>query len=118
MDGLFSPILLIIFFAFLIYSGYLKEEAKKREWQAFARANNLTFSAGKFWGPASQVWGTYRNHRFVLDTFSKSHGKSSVTYTRLTVWANPPPQEVKPMPISVLGQQENVEVRGSPFVEL
>jgi hypothetical protein len=108
VECLIFPIALI-FIVGAIYSAHLKEETKKSNWQTLAKTNNLTFTPGKFLGPASQVWGQYRNHHLVLDTFSKSHGKSSVTYTRLTVWANPPPQEVKPMPISVLGQQVSAD---------
>ena len=52
-------------------------------WRQFAAAVQGNFTAGDFWGARSRVEATHGQWIVVLDTYTVSTGKSSVTYTRM-----------------------------------
>lgn len=67
-----------------------QQETKKSSWRTFASSRGLTFVPGKFRRHESYVTGTYHHHQLNLKTFNQSRGKSSCTYTFLSLSVDPP----------------------------
>ena len=66
---------------------YATRQARTRAWTEVAERTGLTLEPGSFF-KSPRLSGTYRAHTLALDTFSRSHGKSSTTYTRIVVFVN------------------------------
>ena len=72
----------------LQYLFYLSDENRKNPWQQLAASNNLDFVPGTFFNQRTFIFGDYRQHHLVLDTFQQNQGRRGVIYTRLTLFAN------------------------------
>jgi len=84
------PFLLVI--GLLVIFGviaYLRRQARQQAWGELAARTGLTFESGGLFSPM-RVTGTYRGHPLTLDTFTRSTGKNSTTYTRIQMGANNP----------------------------
>ncbi|MBE7549864.1 MAG: hypothetical protein HS126_02140 [Anaerolineales bacterium] len=97
MDDSF-PVLIWIFFIgiVVIYSiiSQQNREKQKSAWRQLALAHNLIFVPNNsYFGNGAYVEGRYRGYSLKLETIEKKHGKSSVTYTRLKIFANRWPGE-------------------------
>lgn len=71
------------------YWSYQGREARLSAWQDLAAAKNLTFTPGQwalFSATEATVHGNYQGCQLVLTLIHKSQGKSSVTYTQVSVW--------------------------------
>lgn len=84
------PILLVvgllILFAVLTY---LRHQARRQAWSELATRTGLTFEPGGLFS-SMRVTGTNRGRSLTLDTFTRSSGKNSTTYTRISVSVNNP----------------------------
>jgi hypothetical protein len=84
------PVLLVIgllvIFAVL---AYLRRRARQQAWSELAARTGLTFEPGGLFSPM-RITGAYRGHALTLDTFTRSSGKSSTTYTRIRLSVNNP----------------------------
>jgi len=84
------PFLIVI--SLLVLFGviaYLRRQARQQAWGELAARTGLTFESGGLFSPM-RVTGTYRGHSLTLDTFTRSTGKNSTTYTRIQMGANNP----------------------------
>ncbi len=96
MDMFFGDLFPCFFFGFIAfalflgYMSYQHRENQKASWRTLATTNHLTFARGNLFEGGAYVVGPYRGHHLKLETFQKSQGKSSQTYTRLTVSVNAP----------------------------
>ncbi|GAB4458610.1 MAG: hypothetical protein Fur0044_51670 [Anaerolineae bacterium] len=80
----------------LVFSVASKQnrEKQKAAWQRLAAAHKLEFVPNDdFFSSGAYVTGSYRGHSLKLETIEKSQGKSSVTYTRLELFAHRRPAE-------------------------
>ncbi|MCK6628934.1 MAG: hypothetical protein L6R45_27615 [Anaerolineae bacterium] len=69
-------------------------EKQKAAWRRLAAAHKLEFVPNdNFFSRGGYVTGSYRGYPLKLETIEKSHGKSSVTYTRLEIFAHRRPAE-------------------------
>src|SRR5262245_32404295 len=92
MAGIFLllAIIVIVFpiFIGIDYLSYQSQEAKLSQWQSLAAIKKLNFNPGK-WAVLSSsdpsVHGNYRDCQLGLTIFQKSQGKTSVTYTQVSV---------------------------------
>jgi len=98
MTGSDSKVLIAMFLPFLIVIGvliifgviaYLRRQARQQAWSELAGRTGLTFEPGGIFSPMV-VTGTYRGHNLTLDTFTRSSGKSSTTYTRIRLTVENP----------------------------
>ncbi len=86
-----SPLIFFLIWIIIIivgsYISYQNREGKKRTWQIFATANNLKFVEGDIFG-GSYVVGPYKGHFLKLESVQRKQGKSSRTYTQVTLTVN------------------------------
>ncbi len=82
--------IILAFIVLAIFIGYLVLAARRRAWSNLADRAALSFSPGNFFGRGLSVSGSYHSHPLILDTFTRHYGKSSRTYTRITVTLNQP----------------------------
>jgi hypothetical protein len=75
--------------AIVLVVNYYGRQSRLRAWGELASNTGLTCESGGFFSPI-RVTGMYRGHGLVLDTFTRSSGKSSQTYTRIVLSANNP----------------------------
>jgi hypothetical protein len=77
---------LLVIFAVL---AYVRHQARRQVWSELAARTGLTFEPGTLFSPM-RIKGNYRGHPLTLDTFTRSSGKSSTTYTRIRLTVNNP----------------------------
>ena len=77
---------MLVIFAVLAYR---RRQARQQAWSELAVRTSLTFEPGTLFSPM-RVTGTYHGRPLALDTFTRSSGKSSTTYTRIRLGANNP----------------------------
>ena len=77
---------ILVLFAVLAYLG---RRARQQAWSELAARTGLTFESGGLFSPM-RITGAYRGHALTLDTFTRSSGKSSTTYTRIRMSVNNP----------------------------
>jgi hypothetical protein len=64
---------------------YLRYQARRRAWSDLAARTGLALESAGWFGLSLRVTGVYRRRLLTLDTFTRSSGRHSVTYTRLVV---------------------------------
>ncbi len=69
---------------------YLRRQARQQAWSELAARTGLALEPGGIFSPM-RVTGYYRGRPLTLDTFTRSSGKSSTTYTRIRLGVNNPP---------------------------
>lgn len=74
--------------AVLAIIAYLRYQARQRAWSELAARTGLTLEPAGFLGLRLCVTGDYRGHTLTLDTFTRSSGKNSTTYTRIVLSVN------------------------------
>jgi len=77
---------MLVIFAVLAYR---RRQARQQAWSELAVRTSLTFEPGGLLSPM-RVTGTYRGRPLTLDTYTRSSGKSSTTYTRIRLGVNNP----------------------------
>ena len=77
---------LLVVFAVL---AYVRRRARQQAWGELATRTGLTFEPGGLLTPM-RITGAYRGHALTLDTYTRSSGKNSTTYTRILLSANNP----------------------------
>ena len=77
---------MLVIFAVL---AYLRRQTRQQAWSELAVRTSLTFEPGALFSPM-RVTGTYRGRPLALDTYTRSSGKSSTTYTRIRMSVNNP----------------------------
>jgi hypothetical protein len=68
-------------------TAYATRRARLRAWEELARRTGLAFEPGGYFTTPT-LTGSYRGHQITLDTFKRSSGRSSTTYTRIVVFVN------------------------------
>ncbi|MBN1888740.1 MAG: hypothetical protein JW850_12155 [Thermoflexales bacterium] len=63
---------------------YFNRQRRRQAWTELAERTGLTFEPGGFLG-GGRVTGNYRGYDLRLDTFTRRHGRSSTTYTRIVL---------------------------------
>ncbi len=85
MMGIFAFFVFWVIVVFGIgYFNYCKSEDKKIAWQDLATMTGLKFVQGDFFS-GSYVTGRCKNNHIMLETVEKKQGRSSTTYTRISV---------------------------------
>ncbi len=88
--GIALPILVFAgIVALVLVLNYTSRQARLKAWGELAGNTGLTCESGGVFSPI-RVTGTYRGHGLILDTFTRSSGKNSQTYTRILLSANNP----------------------------
>jgi hypothetical protein len=67
---------------------YLILVNRRRAWTNLAERAGLNIEPGNFFGGGLCVSGVYHSHQLTLDKFTRHHGKSSTTYTRIVLFLN------------------------------
>ncbi len=90
-DSEFWILLIVLGFAALtVVIVYLTIVTRRQAWSQLAERANLQFNRGNFVSHGLSVSGVYQGHNLTLDTFSRSAGRSSATYTRIVLNLNQP----------------------------
>jgi hypothetical protein len=94
MDASYITIIMIAFTLALILVimavSYFVSQGRRKAWQDLSERIGAAYEPGNFWFGRPQVTGIYQQHHFKLDSFTRSTGKNSTTYTRLVVDLNSP----------------------------
>ncbi len=93
-------IIVVIGVIALIAIGYGVSQNRRKAWADLAERIGAQYEPGNFWIGRPTVSGIYQQHRFKLDSFTRSTGKSSTTYTRLEVYL------ISPDPLNLTIYQE------------
>ena len=83
--NLLGILIIVVMLIFGVGISCYSLQSRRRAWSELAARTGLTFESGSFWGTPT-VTGTYRG--LTLDTFTRSSGKSSTTYTRIVLFVN------------------------------
>ena len=83
MDGGIFFLIFLIVIAVIGFSIFHSKQVSEA-WSEAARSLGLGYDAGGF-GSSRKITGKHEGHVVVVDTFTRSHGKSSTTYTRYSV---------------------------------
>lgn len=75
------PIIVMALFAFVAYR---QRQKMIEKWEQLAIHTGLTLERGS-WLEKPRVSGEYRRHPIELTTYTRRHGKSSTTYTLITL---------------------------------
>ncbi|MBN1430494.1 MAG: hypothetical protein JXB07_19140 [Anaerolineae bacterium] len=94
MDDLFSvticgmPVIVLLMIAVMmavpILISYRQRQVTIERWDHLAKRTGLTLERGS-WLVKPCISGEYRRHPIELTTYTRSHGKSSTTYTLITL---------------------------------
>lgn len=88
--GLALPILIFVGIVVLVLAlNYYGRQARLKAWGELASNTGLTCDSGGLFAPI-RVTGLYRGHGLTLDTFTRSSGRHSETYTRIMLSASNP----------------------------
>jgi len=95
MDDVFSfaacgiPVVFFLFIvaiiALSIFFGYWQRKKMLEKWDQLAMRTGLTLERGS-WLIKPRLHGEYRRHSLELTTYTRSHGKSSTTFTLITLY--------------------------------
>ncbi len=88
MDGFFFIFIMIIGVILVNYLILESRNTRKEVWRQLTVENRLEFIPARDFFGGAFVAGLYQGHGLRLETYQKSHGKSSYTYTRLTISVN------------------------------
>lgn len=94
MDDLLSsltcgmPFIFILFFAAIVglsvFFAYWQRQKMLEQWDQLAMRTGMTLDRGS-WLVKPRLSGEYRRHSMDLTTYTVSHGRSSTTYTLITL---------------------------------
>jgi len=84
----FFILLTLALIGLVMVINYFIIQGRRKAWQDLSERIGAAYEAGNYWFGRPQVSGVYQQHRFKLDSFTRSTGKSSTTYTRLVVELN------------------------------
>jgi hypothetical protein len=76
-------------------------ENQKTSWKRLAATHHLTYVPdNSYFSNGGHVTGTYQGYPLKLETIEKKQGKSSITYTRITLFARQWPNDPPGQPLS------------------
>jgi hypothetical protein len=82
------PALILVVIVVAVAAAYLNHRARQQAWSELAALTGLTCESAGLFGLSLRVQGVYRGHALTLDTFTRSSGKHSTTYTRVVIRVN------------------------------
>ncbi len=78
-------IFILIILGVILFFALSSSKAADKAWQEAASKMKMSFSGGGLMG-RRKISGTFRKCRVLVDTFTRSSGKNSTTYTRIKVY--------------------------------
>ena len=78
-------LVMVLAIVFAVWRG----RARTQAWEEFAAQSGLSYERGKFMRRPA-ISGTYRSHELRMDTFTRSSGESSTTYTQVVLSVSNP----------------------------
>jgi hypothetical protein len=81
-------LLSVVLIAGALIVSYFVGQGRRKAWSDFAERIGANYDSGGSWFGRPTVTGVYQHHQFKLDSFTRRSGKSSTTYTRITVYLN------------------------------
>jgi hypothetical protein len=89
MDDYFVVLVIVASVLFVVLglaAGYISVQGRRKAWADLAERLGLNFEPGSYIFSRPIVSGTHLHHQVKLDSFTRSSGRSSTTYTRIIVY--------------------------------